>query len=69
MPVSFFSSRSIEVSQEQCPANVMPVSLLNQLFEVIKIALETQFQAVHVRVYDVEPAKPRNLKVAHGDPA
>ena len=68
MPVRFFSGRSIKISQQQRPALVMPVSLIDQLLEIIKIALETQFKAVHVSVHDVKPAKPRNVKVAHGDP-
>ena len=68
MPVRFFSSRSIKISHQQCPALVMPVSLIDQLLEIIEIALEPKFQAVHVSVHDVEPAKPRNFKVAHGDP-
>ena len=66
MPVRFFSSRSIKISHQQCLA--LPVSLINQLLEIIKIALEARFQAVHVSIHDVKPAKPRNFKVAHGDP-
>ena len=68
MLVSFFSGRSIKISQQQCAALVMPVSPIDQLPEIIKIALETQFKAVHVSVHDVEPAKPRNFKVARRDP-
>ena len=68
MLISFFSSRNIKISHQQSPAHVMPISLIDQLLEIIKIGLETQFQAVHVSIHDVEPAKPRNFKIAHGDP-
>ena len=68
MLITFFSSRNIKISHQQSPAHVMPISLTDKLLEMIKIGLETQFQAVHVSIHDVEPAKPRNFKIAHGDP-
>ena len=68
MLISFFSSRNIKISHQQSPAHVMPISLIDQLLEIIKIGLETRFQAVHVSIHDVQPAKPRNFKIGHGDP-
>ena len=68
MLITSFSSRNIKISNQQSPAQVMPISLIDQLFEVIKLGLETPFQAIHVSIHDVETAKPRNFKIAHGDP-
>lgn len=67
MAVTFFSSRNIKISHQQSPAHVMPISLIDQLLEIIKLGLETPFQAVHVSIHDVKPAKPRNFEIAHGD--
>ena len=68
MLITFFSCRNIKISHQQSPAHVMPISLIDQLLEIIKIGLETQFQAVHVSIHNVEPAKPRNFKITHGNP-
>ena len=68
MLITFFSSRNIKISHQQSPTHVMPISLIDPVLEIIKIGLETPFQAVHVSIHDMEPAKPRNFKIAHGDP-
>lgn len=68
MLITFFASGNIKISDQQSPAQVMPISPIDQLLEIIKIGLEPPFQAVHVSIHDVEPAKPWNFEIAHGDP-
>jgi hypothetical protein len=39
MLITFFSSRSIKISHQQSPAHMMPISLIDQLLEIIKLGL------------------------------
>src|SRR5271166_3266353 len=41
MLITFFAGRNIKISHQQSPAHVMPISLIDQLLEIIKIGLET----------------------------
>ena len=45
MLITFFSSRNIKIAHQQSPAQVMAISLIDQLLEIIKISLKTLLAA------------------------